>query len=78
MDNNYTNCCEGPVGDLYMNVKKRIKSKGIEMDDDFTPSTPVPLQDDGIRVAGTLQSPKCHDVKGFPFSQPDSIQMVGY
>ena len=53
------------MGDLYMNVKKRNESKDIEMDDDATPSTPFPLQDDGIRVAGTLRSPKCHDVKDF-------------
>jgi thioredoxin reductase (NADPH) len=53
------------MGDLYMNVIKHNKSKGVEMDDDFTLSTPRPLQDDGIRVAGTLRSPKCHDVKDF-------------
>ena len=65
MDDKYTISYEEPIGDLYMNVKKRIKSKGIEMDDDFTPSTPGPLQEDGIRVAGTLRSAKCHDVKDF-------------
>ena len=35
------------------------------MNDDFTTSTPVELQDDGIRVAGTMRSAKCHDVKDF-------------
>jgi len=53
------------MGNLYMNLKKLIKSKGVEMDDDFTPSTPIPSQYEGIRVAGTLKSPKCHDVKDF-------------
>jgi len=53
------------MNDLYLNVNKRNKSIGVETDDGFTPSTPVPLQDDGIRVVGTLWSAKCHDVKDF-------------